>query len=127
MKTQYPVPVFWSIIQFASRCTASGFTVDVVGGGVVVVVVVVTVVVVVVEAVVDVVVTVVVVVVDIAVVVVAVLVVDVDELDTVVVVVIVNVAAACPDVDRFPASLPEASGLVKLTSPGEQIKPVITE
>ena len=49
MKAQYPVPVFWSSTQFASRCKASGFIVVVAG---VVVVVVGTVVVVVVETVV---------------------------------------------------------------------------
>ena len=57
MKAQYPVPVFWSSTQFASRCNASGLIVVVVGVvvvvvGTVVVVVVVTVVVVVVETVV---------------------------------------------------------------------------
>ena len=49
MKAQYPVPVFWSSTQFASRRRASGFKVVVVG---VVVVVVGTVVVLVVESVV---------------------------------------------------------------------------
>ena len=56
MKAQYPVPVFWSSTQFASRCKASGLIVVVAGVVVVVVgtvdvVVVVTVVVVEVETV----------------------------------------------------------------------------
>ena len=56
MKAQYPVPVFWSSTQFASRCNASGLIVVVAGVVVVVVgtvdvVVVVTVVVVEVETV----------------------------------------------------------------------------